>query len=55
MLMMILMTMKVYDISYAFDRELNVVDRILWVLVVITFSGVSAGLSLGRDDFNFSS
>ena len=45
MLMMILMTMKVYDISYAFDRELNVVDRILWVLVVIAFSGIAAALS----------
>ena len=35
----------IHGISYAVDRELNVVDRILWLLVVVAFSGVAAALS----------
>ena len=49
MTMMMMMTktktMKIHGIRYAFHRELNVLDRILWVLVVIAFSGIAAALS----------
>ena len=44
MTMKMTMTMT-HRISYTFDRELNVVDRILWLLVVVAFSGIAAALS----------
>ena len=36
---------SIHGISYSFDRQLNIVDRILWLLVVIAFLGISAALS----------
>ena len=36
---------SIHGISYAFDKELNTLDRILWLLLVIAFLGVAAVLS----------
>ena len=36
---------SIHGIGYAFDRELNVVDRLLWLLVVLAFLGIAAALS----------
>ena len=36
---------SIHGISYTFDRELNVVDRLLWLLVVLAFLGIAAALS----------
>ena len=35
----------IHGISFTLDRELNVMDRILWLLVVVAFSGVAAALT----------
>ena len=32
-------------IGYLFDRELNIGDRLLWLLVVLAFLGIAAALS----------
>ena len=37
--------MMIHGISFTLDRELNVMDRILWLLVVVAFSGVAAALT----------
>ena len=31
---------SIHGIGYIFDRELNIVDRFLWVFVVLSFAGV---------------
>ena len=36
---------SIHGIGYAFDRELHVVDRLLWLLVVLTFLGFTAALT----------
>ena len=36
---------SIHGIGYAFDRELSVVDRLLWLLVVVAFLGIAAALS----------
>ena len=36
---------SIHGIACAFDRELNVVDRLLWLLVVLAFLGIAAALS----------
>ena len=35
---------SIHGISYIFDRELNIVDRFLWLFVVLSFAGVAAAL-----------
>ena len=44
-MMMIMDMIKIHRISFTLDRELNIVDRILWLLVVVAFSGIAAALS----------
>ena len=36
---------SIHGIGYVFDRELNVVDRLLWLLVVLAFLGIAAALT----------
>ena len=36
---------SIHGISYIFDRELKIADRLLWLLVVIAFAGVAAALT----------
>ena len=36
---------SIHGISYAFDRQLSVVDQLLWLLVVVAFLGIAAALS----------
>ena len=36
---------SIHGIGYVFDREFNVVDRFLWLFLVLSFSGVAAGLT----------
>ena len=35
---------SIHGISYIFDRELSIVDRLIWLLVVLSFAGVAAAL-----------
>ena len=36
---------SIHGIGYIFDRELNIVDRFLWLLVVLSFIGVATALT----------
>ena len=36
---------SIHGIGYTFDRELNVVERLLWLLVVLAFLGIAAALT----------
>ena len=36
---------SIHGISYIFDRELKIVDRFLWLFVVLSFAGVAAALT----------
>ena len=36
---------SIHGISYIFDKELHLVDRLLWLLVVVVFLGVAATMS----------
>ena len=36
---------SIHGICYIFDKELNVLDRLLWLLVVLAFLGFSAALT----------
>ena len=36
---------SIHGIGYIFDRELNIVDRLLWLLVVLAFLGIAAAIS----------
>ena len=36
---------SIHGIGYIFDRELNIVDRLLWLFLVLAFSGVAAALT----------
>ena len=36
---------SIHGIGYAFDRELNIFDRLLWLLVVLAFLGIAAALT----------
>ena len=36
---------SIHGISYIFDRDLNFVDRLLWLFVVLSFAGVAAALT----------
>ena len=36
---------SIHGISYTFDRELNIFDRLLWLLVVLAFLGIAAALT----------
>ena len=36
---------SIHGIGYIFDRELNIVDRFLWLFVVLAFAGVAAALT----------
>ena len=36
---------SIHGIGYAFGRELNIVDRLLWRLVVLAFLGIAAALT----------
>ena len=35
---------SIHGIGYIFDRELNIVDRFLWLFVVLSFIGVATAL-----------
>ena len=37
---------SIHGIGYAFDRELGIFDRVLWLLVVLIFLAVAAALTL---------
>ena len=45
MTMMKTMTMMIHGISCVSDRDLNIVDRLIWLLVVLAFLGIAAYLS----------
>ena len=45
MMMKVMDMMMIHGISCGFDRDLNIVDRLLWLLVVLAFLGVAAYLS----------
>ena len=36
---------SIHGISYIFDKELHLVDRLLWLLVVVVFLGVAATMT----------
>ena len=36
---------SIHGIGYIFDRDLNIVDRFLWLFLVLAFSGVAAALT----------
>ena len=36
---------SIHGIGYIFDRELSIVDRLLWVFLVFAFAGVAAALT----------
>ena len=36
---------SIHGIGYIFDKELHLVDRLLWLLVVIAFSGIAATMT----------
>ena len=36
---------SIHGIGYVFDRELNIVDRLLWLVIVLAFLGIAAALS----------
>ena len=36
---------SIHGIGYVFDRELYIVDRFLWLFLVLAFSGVAAALT----------
>ena len=36
---------SIHGISYIFDKELHLVDRLLWLLVVVVFGGVAAAMT----------
>ena len=35
---------SIHGIGYIFDRELNIIDRFLWLFVVLSFIGVATAL-----------
>ena len=39
---------SIHGIGYVFDNELNLVDRLLWLIVVLLFLGIATALT-----FNF--
>ena len=36
---------SIHGIGYIFDKELHLVDRLLWLLVVVVFGGVAAAMT----------
>ena len=36
---------SIHGIGYVFDRNLNIVDRLLWLFLVLVFAGVAAALT----------
>ena len=36
---------SIHGISYIFDRDLSIVDRLLWLFLVIAFASVAAALT----------
>ena len=36
---------SIHGIGYIFDKELHLVDRLLWLLVVVVFGGVAATMT----------
>ena len=36
---------SIHGISYIFDKELHLLDRLLWLLVVVAFGGVAATMT----------
>ena len=36
---------SIHGISYIFDRDLSIVDRLLWLFLFIAFAGVAAALT----------
>ena len=36
---------SIHGIGYAFDRDLKIFDRLLWLLVVLAFLGIAAALT----------
>ena len=36
---------SIHGIGYIFDKELHLVDRLLWLLVVVVFLGVAATMT----------
>ena len=36
---------SIHGIGYIFDRELNIVDRLLWLFVVFAFLGIASAIS----------
>ena len=37
---------SIHGIGYVFDKDLNIIDRLLWFFLVLVFSGVAAALTL---------
>ena len=35
----------IHGISYLFDKELNIVDQLLWLFVVVGFLGIASALT----------
>ena len=35
---------SIHGIGYIFDRALNIIDRLLWLFVVLSFAGFAAAL-----------
>ena len=36
---------SIHGIGYIFDKELSIVDRVLWLFMVLAFLGVAAALT----------
>ena len=36
---------SIHGIGYIFDKELSIVDRVLWLFMVLAFLGVTAALT----------
>ena len=36
---------SIHGIGYVFDKDLNIIDRLLWFFLVLVFSGVAAALT----------
>ena len=36
---------SIHGIGYVFDRDLNIVDRLLWLFLVLAFAAVAAALT----------
>ena len=37
---------SIHGIGYVFDKDLNIVDRLLWLFLVLAFAAVAAALTV---------